>query len=50
MMTKKMKQEYETPQVEMIDARVERGFEGSVTTGDPEGLGEGDEYGDEIFS
>ncbi|MBR3724993.1 MAG: hypothetical protein IKN11_06355 [Bacteroidales bacterium] len=49
-MTKEMKQEYETPQVEMIDARVERGFEGSVNSGNPEGLGEGDELGEEIFS
>ena len=49
-MTKEMKQEYTTPQVEMIDARVERGFEGSVTSGNPEGLEEGDEHGDELFS
>ena len=49
-MTKEMKQEYATPQVEMIDARVERGFEGSVSSGNPEGLEEGDEHGDEIFS
>ncbi len=45
-----MKQEYTTPQVEMIDARVERGFDGSVSSGYPEGLEEGDEHGYEIFS
>lgn len=38
-MTKKMKQGYETPQVEMIDARVERGFQTSgIQTEDPTAL------------
>ena len=50
-MKKLNKQEYETPQVEMIDARVEKGFTGSLTTGSEagDGLTEGDEYGDELF-
>lgn len=51
-MTKKMKQGYETPHVEKIDARVEKGFQGSVTsttsTGDP--IGEGDSYDEGIFN
>ncbi len=46
------KQEYETPQIELINARVEKGFQGSVTsytnTGGP--IGEGDSYDESIFS
>lgn len=34
MKNKQIKREYETPKVEMMDARVERGFQGSVS--DPE--------------
>ncbi len=49
-MTKEVKQEYLAPQTEMLDARVELGFEGSVTSGVPENIEEGDTYGDELFS
>ena len=49
-MTKEEKKEYCTPQVELIEARVEKGFAGSVNPGTPEGLDEGEEHGDELFS
>ena len=46
------KQEYEAPQVEMLNARVEKGFAGSFiagsTVGDP--VTEGDSYGNDIFN
>lgn len=50
-MKKQEKQEYETPQIEMINARIEKGFVGSLTSGGEagDGLTEGDGYGDEIF-
>ena len=41
---------YEAPKVELMNAHVEKGFAGSVAPGNPEGLDEGDEHGDELFS
>ena len=48
-MTHIERKEYSTPQVELLNARVEHGYAGSYGSGDPEGLDEGDEYNDEIF-
>ncbi len=53
-MEKIKKQEYETPQVEMLNARVEKGFAGSFVTGGQAGdpiSDDGPTYnGDELFS
>ena len=51
-MTENKRQEYETPMVEQMNAHVEKGFAGSFATGNGagDGLGEGDELDDEIFS
>ena len=49
-MTEIKRQEYVTPQVELMNARVEKGFAGSFVTGAGDGLGEGDELDDEIFN
>ena len=46
------RQEYETPQVELLNAHVEKGFVNSLTTGSEagDGLTETEAVGDEIFS
>ena len=41
-MTEKQKQEYDAPMVELIEARVEKGFQGSFT-GSTEGVTNGTE-------
>jgi hypothetical protein len=41
-MTEKQKQEYDAPMVELIEARVEKGFQGSFT-GTTEGVTNGTE-------
>ena len=51
-MTKNDKHEYETPQIEMMEIRIETGYSGSFISGSEagDGLSEGDEYDNEIFS
>jgi len=51
-MTKNDKHEYETPQIEMMEARIEKGYIGSFISDSEagDGLSDGVEYGNEIFS
>ncbi len=51
-MIENKRKEYDTPQVELMNAHVEKGFAGSFATGNGagDGLGEGDELGDDIFN
>ena len=51
-MTKEVKKEYESPQLEIMKVRIEKGFGGSFATGIMAGdeITEGDTYGNEIFS
>lgn len=52
-MRKQKKKEYDTPMVELIEARVEKGFQSSFSSGSTAGdeIGTGTEYTDEnLFS
>ena len=56
-MTEKQKQEYDAPMVELIEARVEKGFQGSftgttagVTNGTERMRGSGHNYDNTLFT